>query len=81
LMDSETWLTAAEAMEIGFADETSESLNAMASVVLPGMFAKTPERFLATTPPPKAQERIEQRNRRIEQLDRELKLARSRLGV
>jgi ATP-dependent Clp protease protease subunit len=82
LMDAESWLTAAEAIELGFADEISQPLNSMSARIVPqDRFAKTPDRFLATAPPPKAQERIEQRNRKIEQLDRELKLSRSRLGV
>lgn len=45
LLASETWLTAAEAVEKGFADSIGQSLN-VAAKVKEGRFAKTPERFL-----------------------------------
>jgi ATP-dependent Clp protease protease subunit len=81
LLDAETWLTAAEAIEKGFADELGQELNVHNAVVKPGMFAKTPDRFVATEPPPAAQKRIEQRSNRIQQVEQQIRLSRARLGV
>ena len=44
-LDEETWLTSAESVEHGFADTSGESM-AVAAMVNPGRFNKTPERFL-----------------------------------
>lgn len=81
MMDAETWLTAAEAIEKGLADELGQTLNVSNSVVKPGMFAKTPDRFVANEPPPAAQQRIERRASRIEQVQRQLQISRARAGL
>lgn len=81
LLDAETWLSAAEAIEKGFADELGQTLNVSDAVVKPGMFANTPDRFVATTPPPAAEKRIEQRASRVAIAQQQIRIGRARLGV
>lgn len=49
-LDAETWMTAAEAVERGFADEIGQELTAQASVP-EGRFKNTPKRFLEALHP------------------------------
>ena len=46
MLDAETWMTASEATEFGFADAIADSMDVAASVT-PGRYKKTPEAFLA----------------------------------
>ena len=77
LLAAETWLTAAEAMDLGLATEVGQPLNIAASVK-PGRFAKTPDRILQRSLPTA---RETSRASRIEQVQRELRLSRARMGV
>lgn len=45
MMSDETWLTAAEAIDKGFADAVGQSMK-VAAAIKPGRFAKTPDRFI-----------------------------------
>lgn len=80
MMDAETWLTASEAVEIGFAGEISETLKA-AAAVRPGIFAKAPEHVISTEPTLAGKERIAATARRIEQAQQQLRISRARAGV
>lgn len=75
MMKDETWLTAKDAVELGFANVIGQELNAQASVK-EGRFMKTPARFLTL-----AVKRDEVRQGSIDRIAAQLKLSRSRLGV
>ncbi|MGO8691641.1 MAG: head maturation protease, ClpP-related [Thermoguttaceae bacterium] len=53
LMDAETWLSAGEAVEQGFADRTSGNL-ALAASFDPSRFTNCPDRFRAASPKPQS---------------------------
>ena len=46
MMADETWLTASEALDKGFADAVGQSLKIAAAAVKPGRFSRTPDRFI-----------------------------------
>lgn len=77
LLAAETWLTAAEALDLGLADEIGQPLNVAASIK-PGRFAKTPDRLLAKSIPTA---RETTRAMKIEQVQRQLQISRARAGV
>jgi ATP-dependent Clp protease protease subunit len=79
LMDSETWLTAQEAVDLGFADSVGQEMKDAQAKVKEGRFAKTPARFLLGAG--EALPREERRASRIEHAQRSINIARSRLGV
>lgn len=74
MMTDETWLTAKDAVELGFANAIGQELNAQASVK-EGRFMKTPARYLGTV------KREVDRAARVELVAAQIKLSRSRLGV
>lgn len=76
MMKDETWLSAKDAVELGFADRIGQELKDAQAKVKEGRFAKTPARFLASNV-----QRDEVRQSRIEHVAAQLKLSRSRLGV
>ncbi len=45
MLDAETWLTASEAVEMGFADEVTAGLSVAAAAFKPDRFQHTPRRF------------------------------------
>lgn len=76
MMADETWLTAAEAVELGFADAVSQPLN-VAACVKPGRFAKMPDTF----PTVETINREKARHAREAVSRNQLQLARARAGV
>lgn len=74
-MDAETWMTASEAVERGFADRIGQELNVSASIKQ-GRYKNTPNSFLVGSLP-----REQKRASRIEQAQRQLRLNRARMGV
>lgn len=80
MLADETWLTASEAMEKGFATELGQQLNTKAHV-RPGMFAKAPDWVISGEPSPAAVKRKQEAQARIEATKQSLRLVRARLGV
>jgi hypothetical protein len=76
MLADETWLTAKEALDLKLADEIGTPLNVAASIIKPGRYAKTPDRFITGELP-----RDKQRATRVEHVRRQLALDRRRLGV
>jgi ATP-dependent Clp protease protease subunit len=76
LLEAETWLTAAEAVELGLADAIGQELKTASACIKPGRYAKTPEHFITGSLP-----REEKRQATIERVAREIALGRKRLGV
>lgn len=75
LLAAETWLTAAESVELGLADEIGTPMNVSASIK-EGRFAKTPERFIVDRLP-----RDEKRQNSVRAVNEQLRIARARMGV
>lgn len=80
MMAEETWLTAQEAIDKGFADAIGQPLNAKAHV-RPGMFGKTPDWIVTGEPSPAARERQQRATARAEQVRQQIRMTRARLGV
>lgn len=73
LLASETWLTAAEAVSLGLAQEIGQSLNVSASVK-PGRFAKTPEHLITGQP-------LKREVARLNRIEQAIRISRSRAGA
>jgi ATP-dependent Clp protease protease subunit len=71
-LEAETWLTAKESMELGFADAIGTPLNISASIK-PGRYAKTPAKFLGAVLP-----REQDRQNRLAHAQRQIDLTRRR---
>lgn len=81
MLTEETWLTAQEALEHGFADEIGTALNVSAHVQ-EGLFAKMPNTFKAThEPPKKADDRKAAAAARVAHVQQQIRIHRARLGV
>lgn len=52
LMDEETWMTAEDAMEMGFADKVKEPVKAVANFAMFSLFRNPPKDLLHTSPEP-----------------------------
>lgn len=79
MMDAETWMTAQEAVDLGFATSIGQPMKDAQAKVKEGRFAKTPERFLLGAG--EALPREQRTAHRIEHAQRSISIARSRLGV
>lgn len=77
LLSAETWLTAAEAVEKGFADAVGTPLN-VAAAVRPGRFTNAPQRLVTGEPGPAAKQR---QAAAIERARQQLRIDRQRMGV
>jgi ATP-dependent Clp protease, protease subunit len=75
MLAAETWLTAAQAVELGLADEISTPMK-VAAAIKPGRYLNTPERFLSNELP-----REQARAKRVDVARQQLRLSRSRMGV
>lgn len=74
LVDEETWMTANEAVDLGFADEIGTALKVKASVKS-GRFNKTPPEMIGE------HKREVARASRIEQVRQQIRISRARAGV
>jgi ATP-dependent Clp protease protease subunit len=64
-MAAETWMSASEAVDRGFADAIGVRNNAKPAAVRPGAFARTPDHLLAATARPSARVQAAANERRL----------------
>lgn len=81
LLAAETWLTAQESVDKGFADAIGQPLNSAKARVRPGMFAKTPDWLVSGEPSPAAVKRQQQAAAKVEQVRQQIRVARAKIGV
>lgn len=81
MLADETWLTASEALDKGFATELGQPLNVAKASIRPGMFAKAPKDLESSKPTPAGEKRQQQTASRIHQVQQQLRISRARAGV